>query len=226
MNIPKGLKLRHLEAFLAVADAKKFSGAARILNVSQPAMSKTLIDLEAQLETQLFERTGRRAILTPGGEVFRRHAISSMQSLEAGCRILSDHLYTDRVRAGVLPAVAGGFFPSVALEFHDLRPEARIEVMSGPNHYLINMLRSGENDLMIGRMLGSKDMLGLCFEHLYDEPIELVARANHPGLGLGPFQMLSKYPLILPNSGAIIRQSVNLYLSILGLSRNPAGCRL
>ena len=111
MNIPKDLKLRHLEAFLAVADAGTISGAARVRNVSQPAMSKTLSELEGQLGTQLFERTGRRAILTPGGEAFRRHAIAALQSLEAGCRVLSGPSHTDLVKVGVLPTVAGGFFP-------------------------------------------------------------------------------------------------------------------
>ncbi|MGY9038130.1 MAG: LysR substrate-binding domain-containing protein [Rhodobacterales bacterium] len=218
MNIPRDLKLRHLEAFLAIAETGTISGAARAQHVSQPAMSKTLSDLEGQLGCQLFERTGRRAILTTGGEVFRRHAKASLQSLEAGCRVLSAPSHTDLVKAGVLPTVAGGFFPSVALEFYDQRPDARIGVLTGPNHYLIDMLRSGKIDLMIGRMPNSKDMPGLSFEHLYDEPIELVARADHPALGRKPAQMLTEYPLILPNPGAIIRQSVDQYLSAMGLS--------
>jgi len=218
MNIPNGLKLRHLEAFLSVAEAGTISAAARVRNVSQPALSKTVSELEAQLGTELFERTGRRAILTPGGEAFRRHAIAALQSLEAGCRVLSGPSHRDLVKVGVLPTVAGGFFPSVALEFHELRPEARIGVMTGPNRYLIDMLRSGKIDLMIGRMPGSKDMPGLSFEYLYDEPIELVARAGHPALGRDPVQALSTYPLILPNPGAIIRATVDQYLSAMGLS--------
>lgn len=218
MNIPKDLKLRHLEAFLAVAETGTISAAARAQNVSQPAMSKTLSDLEAQLGTLLFERTGRRAILTAGGEVFRGHAVASLQSLEAGCRVLRVPAHTDLVKVGVLPTVAGGFFPSVALEFYAQRPDARIAVMTGPNRYLIDLLRSGKIDLMIGRIPSSKDMPGLAFEHLYDEPIELVARAGHPAFGLDPAQILSEFPLILPNPGAIIRQSVDQYLSALGLS--------
>jgi LysR family pca operon transcriptional activator len=218
MNIPKDLKLRHLEAFLAVAETGTISAAARSQNVSQPAMSKTLSDLEAQLGTQLFERTGRRAILTAGGEVFRSYAVASLQSLEAGCRVLGAPAHTDLIKVGVLPTVAGSFFPSVALEFYDQRPDAHIRVMTGPNRYLIDMLRSGKIDLMIGRMPSSKDMPGLSFEYLYDEPIELVARAGHPALGRAPAKILSDYPLILPNPGAIIRQSVDQYLTALGLS--------
>ena len=51
---------------------------------------------------------------------------------------------------------------------------------------------------MVGRMPTSRDMPGLSFEYLYDEPIELVARAGHPALGRDPVRALSEFPLILP----------------------------
>ena len=108
MNIPNGMKLRHLEAFLAVAEAGTISAAARARNVSQPALSKTIGELEAQLGTELFTRTGRQAILTPAGEAFRRHALSSLQSLEAGVRALTGGGRMDVVKVGVLPTVASG----------------------------------------------------------------------------------------------------------------------
>jgi LysR family transcriptional regulator, pca operon transcriptional activator len=218
MDIPKGLKLRHLEAFLAVAETGTISGAARARHVSQPALSKTMADLELELGTQLFERTGRRAVLTPGGEAFRRHAIAALQSLEAGCRVLNGPTHTDLVKVGVLPTVAGGFFPSVALEFSKLHPEARIGVMTGPNRYLIDLLRAGKIDLMVGRMPTAKDISGLSFEYLYDEPIELVVRAGHPAQARDPVAALSEFPMILPNPGAIIRATVDQYLSAMGLS--------
>ena len=89
MDIPNGLKLRHLEAFLTVAQAGTISAAARQRNVSQPALSKTISELEGLLGAHLFERTGRRAVLTPAGENFRAHARAALQSLEAGVRDLS-----------------------------------------------------------------------------------------------------------------------------------------
>lgn len=212
------MKLRHLQAFLAVAQGGTISAAARARNVSQPALSKTIAELEALLGARLFERTGRRAVLTPAGESFRAHALAALQSLETGVRDLSGKAAADLVKVGVLPTVAGGFFPSVALEFSRARPEARIGVITGPNRYLIEMLRGGKIDLMVGRMPSAHDMPGLSFEYLYDEPIVLVGRADHPGLGTPAHTALAAHPLILPNPGAIIRRNVDQYLAALGLS--------
>ena len=218
MNIPPGLKLRHIEAFLAVAQNGTISAAARARNVSQPALSKTIGELETFLGTALFERTGRRAVLTPAGEGFRAHALVAVQSLEAGVRDLSGKAAPGLVKVGVLPTVAGGFFPSVALDYHRTQQQARIGIITGPNRYLLDMLRSGGIDLMVGRMPSAKDMPGLSFAHLYDEPVLLVARADRPALALPAPEALAMYPLIAPNPGAIIRQTVDQYLAAQGLS--------
>jgi len=218
MSIPNGMKLRHLEAFLAVSQNGNISAAARARNVSQPALSKTITELETLLGSQLFERAGRRAILTSAGEGFRAHALAAVQSLEAGVRDISGRAAADLVKVGVLPTVAGGFFPSVALGLTQARPEVRIGIITGPNHYLIDLLRSGRIDLMVGRMPSARDMPGLSFEFLYDEPILLVGRVDHPALSLSPHEALATYPLILPNPGAIIRENVDRYLSAMGLS--------
>lgn len=218
MAIPIGMKLRHLEAFLAVSQNGNISAAARARGVSQPALSKTITELETLLGAPLFERVGRRALLTPAGEGFRVHALAALQSLEAGVRDLSGKGTADLVKVGVLPTVAGGFFPSVALDFAQARPEARIGIITGPNRYLIGILRAGKIDLMVGRMPSARDMPGLSFEYLYDEPIVLVGRAGHPALSRSAREALSAFPLILPNPGAIIRETVDRYLSAMGLS--------
>ncbi len=211
------MKLRHLEAFLSVAEAGTISAAARARHVSQPALSKTISELETQLGAPLFERTGRRVVLTLAGEAFRRHALSSLQSLEAGVRAISGGGRTDVVKVGVLPTVASGLFPTVALEFSELRPEARIAVITGPNRYLIERMRSGGLDLVVGRMAPARDMAGLSFEYLYDETVYLVARKGHPAVGGSPVEALRRYPVILPNPGSIIRQQVMQYLIASGL---------
>ncbi|WP_404933500.1 LysR substrate-binding domain-containing protein [Nitratireductor sp. L15S-10] len=146
------------------------------------------------------------------------HALSALQNLEAGVRSLSGGAAVDLVKVGVLPTVAGGFFPSVALDFAQARPQARTGVITGPNRYLIEMLRRGKIDLMVGRMPSARDMPGLSFEYLYEEPILLVARTGHPALQRPAREALSGFPLILPNPGAIIRETVDRYLAAMGLS--------
>ena len=78
------------------------------------------------------------------------------------------------------------------------------------------MLRGGKIDLMAGRVPSAKDLPNLSFEYLYNEPIELVARAGKPQTGCNPVQALSEFPLVLPSSGKIIRKPVDQYLSVMG----------
>lgn len=222
MNIPSGLKLRHLEAFLAVAAHGSISAAARARNVSQPALSKTISDLETLLGVPLFERIGRRTLPSPAGETFRVHAQAAMRDLESAVAAFAGGGAGGEVRVGVLPTVAGQFFPSVALEFSQSFDGMRVAVVSGPHDTLVEMLRSGKIDLMVGRMPVAHDMPGLSFEYLYEEPIVLVARADHPARGRPAREAVAHYPLILPNAEAIIRQNVNQYLSRLGISDGAA----
>lgn len=217
MSIPNGLKLRHIEGFLAVAQDGTISGAARKLNMTQPALSKTIGELELRLGSVLFDRVGRKTVLTAAGETFQRHAMSAMNSIEAGVRSLGGEDRRHTVSVGILPTVAGEFFPSVALEFSRQRPEAQIRVLTGPNKYLLERLRAGEIDLMVGRMPTAADLAGLKFEFLYEDPIWLVARAGHPMADADPADAVRKSPLILPNKGAIIREAVDAYLNVIGL---------
>lgn len=218
MVLPNGMKLRHLEAFLAVAQHGTISAAARARHVSQPALSKTIAELELLLGTTLFDRSGRRVVLTPAGSGFRAHALAALSRLETGVRALSGQPPAGLVKVGVLPTVAGGFFPAVALDFARQRPEARIGVVTGPNRYLIGQLRAGKIDLMVGRMPQPEDMPGLSFDYLYDEPILLVGRAGHPAAADPAPRALARHPVILPNPGAIIRQTVDRYLAAQGLA--------
>jgi LysR family pca operon transcriptional activator len=222
MAIPNGIRLRHLEAFLAVCEGGTISGAAKVRHISQPALSKTIGELEKLLDVTLFNRVGRQTIPTAEGEIFRRHALDSLRSLDAGCGALSGTDSASRVKVGVLPTVIGGFFPDVARDFSARRPDVSTSIFTGPNGYLIDLLRSGQIDLMVGRMPASKDMPGLSFEYLYEEPISLVARPGHPMAKRSAAEAVQTCPLILPNTGAIIRGMVEEFLHSVGVQKFEA----
>jgi len=216
MVIDVPLKLRQLHVVLAVAEAGSVSAAARRLNVSQPALSKTIADTERLLGQRLFDRAGRRMTLTAQGLAFERHARDALRSIERGIRTVSGGADADAVSVGVLPTVAGGLFPEVARAFATTSPDTVLSVMTAPHGHLLDKLRGGEIDLMVGRMPAPDEMSGLRFDFLYEDPIELVARAGHPGLSLGADIALRRYPLILPHQQSIIRGSVDGFLRARG----------
>ncbi len=82
--------LRQLSYFIAVAEHCGFSRAAAALHVSQPALSQQIRQLEAMLEVQLFDRSGRRIRLTDAGEIWLEYARRALRDLEEGRRALHD----------------------------------------------------------------------------------------------------------------------------------------
>lgn len=217
MIMHPALKLRHIRAFLDIAADGSLSSVARRHGISQPALSRTLAEMEDLLATPLFRREKRRLVLTEAGALFRRHASLGLQALEDGVAALRPGGSGDSIRVGILPTAAPRLFPRVALRFREAHPETLLKIETGPHSYLLRLLREDEIDLMIGRMPVAGEMAGLAFEHLYEEEIVLVARAGHPLRAQSLPGLLQAVPLILPPEGALIRRAVNDFLATLGL---------
>lgn len=223
MIMHPGIKLRHIRVFLDIAARGNLSAAARAQGITQPALSRTLAELETLLGVPLFRRERRRLILTEAGALLRGHAATALQTLEAGVAALHPDRAAGRIGVGVLPTAATRLFPRVALRFHEAAPQMTLAVETGPHSHLVRLLREGRIDLMIGRMPVAADMAGLRFDHLYEDPVALVSRAGHPMLGGATEAALAACPLILPPRDALIRPGVEAYLLGRNLSpRQPA----
>lgn len=219
MIIHPGIKLRHIRTFLDIAAEGTLSAVARRQGISQPALSRTLAELEDLLAVSLFRRERRRLVLTPEGSLFRHHASIGLQSLESGVAALNASSHGGSTRIGILPTAASRLFPRVAARFLALRPETVLKIETGPHSFLLSLLREGKIDLMVGRMPDPSEMAGLSFAHLYEEDVVLVARAGHPLAGRKVAELLSEVPVILPSEGAVIRKAVDNYLEVQGLHR-------
>src|SRR5690606_18963478 len=91
---------------------------------------------------------------------------------------------------------------------------------TGPNNYLFSLLRTGDVDIVIGRMAEPDLMLGLAFEHLYSESVVLVVRPDHPLLALEDFHpsLIEPYQVLMPTPDAVIRHHVDRMLLVHGIS--------
>jgi LysR family pca operon transcriptional activator len=201
------ISYRHVRCFLEVARLSSVGQAADALAISQPAVSKTLRELEERLGVPLFERAGRRLRLTTAGRLFQKHAGLSLAELDRGVRALAGPAERDLLAVGVLPTVATRVLPKAALAFARAVPEACLRASTGPNRFLLSQLRDGRLDLVVGRLAAPDEMAGLVFEQLYSEAVVAVVRAGHPLLA-APGMPLTGFPLILPPPDAIIRQVV------------------
>lgn len=184
------IRLRHLHTFLAVAREQNLGRAADKLALSQPAVSKTLAELEALTNCKLFERGRHGAMLTQDGEHFLTHALSILDTIEAAGQAFGERAGAASggvalIRVGALPTVAPDVLPNAIAAVRALRPASRIVVQTAANAPLLAQLKAGELDFAIGRMADPEMMVGLSFELLFVEPLILVVRAAHPLLSSG-----------------------------------------
>lgn len=145
------IKLRHLQAFLAVAKHNSFARAAEQLSVSPPAMSKTMRELEQEVSAQLFVRGPQGVTLTASGLALLRYAGPALNSLQQGLETLAGpEASAARVRLGALSTVEGGVLPLAIARLHQQAPDIGVQVETGASAYLLSQLGLGEFDLVVG----------------------------------------------------------------------------
>ena len=156
------LKTRQLMLLTAICDEGNIHRAAEVLNMSQPAASKLLKDLEDMLGVSLFERQPRGMRPNWYGETMIRHARIALSSLrEAGQEIdalkagLSGH-----VSLGAITGPALSLIPQAIMIVARENPKLRVELHVESSNVLIEQLAQGKIDIMIGRLFERQDKTG------------------------------------------------------------------
>jgi len=216
------IKYRQVSCFLEGAERRSFVRAAEALHTTQPAVSKTIAELEEALGVVLLERSRSGVRLTAYGEMFRRHAGASVAALRQGVESLVSAQAGAgmRVGIGVLPTVAAAVMPRAIKLAKERGLTATVYLATGTNDVLLEFLKTKSLDLVIGRFADGALMRELVFEHLYSEEIVLVGRARHPlaerqHASLG---VIKDYTVLLPEPGSIIRPTVDTLLRSRGVS--------
>lgn len=223
--IESRVRFRHLHTFLEVARQKSVVKAASILNVSQPAVTKTIRELEEALGVAVLERDGRGIRITRSGEIFMQHAGMAITALRQGIDSVANPGAEagPPIRIGTLPTVSAHIMPRAMQLFLNENTGVTIKIVTGENAVLLEQLRLGELDLVVGRLAAPEKMTGFFFEHLYSEQVVFVVRAGHPLLkgGQDVFEKLSDYPVLMPTRGSIIRPFVERFFIANGVAAIP-----
>lgn len=220
------IRLRHLHTFVAVAQQGTLGRAAETLNLSQPALSKTLNELEQLTGTRLFERGRLGAQLTVPGEQFLTHAVKVLDALNTAGQALNrkEDASADVVRIGALPTAALGILPAVIGRFHQQQKSTSLQVATMNNTMLLAGLKAGEIDLGIGRMSDPELMSGLNYELLFLESLKLVVRPGHPLLQETiTLSRVMEWPVVVSPKGTVPRQNAEALLQSQGC-KMPARC--
>lgn len=201
------IKFRHLEAFVAIARAKRLKRAAEQLNLTQPAISKTLKDLEEILNVSLMTRDRAGVRLTPEGKVFLQYAEQSTAALRQGINSIASLNESGGavLKIGTLPSVAAHVLPLAVERFRATSPKTTLHIDEGSHGFLTDRLRSGDLDLVVGRLGDAKTMTGLSFTALYSEKVVAVVAPNHPKSDATRLDQIERDLIIYPPDSAAIR---------------------
>lgn len=176
------LKLRQLRLLTAVADEGTVLKGAQALNIAQPAATKTIKELEEALGVQLFERSSRGMTPTDSGEVMIKHAkliLAQLRHASEELQSLGEGL-SGRVYVGTLLAASPTLLPRAMTLLRQRRPGIAVTVTEGTIDRLMSGLRTGDIDIVLGRLPEYREREGLEQEVLYLDSISIVASKDHP----------------------------------------------
>lgn len=177
---------RLLRHFLKVVERRTITGAAEALNISQPALTRSIRQLEKTIGVKLFERLPTGVVLTRQGEALSRraklmeleyrHALAEIAALEQGLAGI--------LRIGAGPVWITTILPRVVAEFHQQFPRVKVQLTSGVIDTLFPSLLEGEIDLVCST-LDFPSQPEILREPMIRIRHAVVARAAHPLAGRG-----------------------------------------
>lgn len=179
------MELRHLRYFIAVAEWKGFSHAARRLYISQSAISEQISDLENEIGVQLLLRNRRQVILTDAGQVFLEEAkkvlAAADNAIESAQRAIRGQV--GNLRIGFFTNGIGVFFSSLIREFRKTHPDVKLSLFEMSARLQMEALVNNEIDIAFTRELDPQFTAALTSELLFTEPLVAVLPRDHPLAG-------------------------------------------
>lgn len=219
--IRANLKPRHLQLLVALDNFRHIGRAAASLNLSQPAVSLSLGELEKGLGLALFERHARGVTPNAYGECLVRHARQLLTGLEQAREELQA-LQTGaagKIQVGALPAVASALLPQALAAYKRAYPTSQVMVTEGSMDNLLPLLRGGQLELLVGRLM-TRAADDVSEEALYDGLNVVVVRREHPLARRRKLRWpdLQDFPWVLPPVGSLAREPLEVALRQHGMA--------
>lgn len=208
------MEIRQLRYYIFAAKTLNFTEAARLSNISQSTLSQQIKQLETDLGVSLFERIGKRILLSEAGRSFLPFAEKTVADAENGAQMLRDmeNLKTGKLRIGV----TYGLSPVLAQtlkRFCSLYTEMTVEVIYRKAAELLELLHSGDLDFALSfNLLEPDDRIEE--QHLFTTHLCVVVEENHPlasCIQINP-AVLANYPIVIPSKGVNARHQFDSFI--------------
>lgn len=197
--------MTQLRALIAIADGGGYAGASRATGLSEPSLHRALHDLSVALRKPLIERRGRGTMLTEAGRRTVRGFRLARAEIEAGLFEIAamGGRETGRITIGAMPLSRARLLPAVVTAFHRAHPDVEIRIIEGSYTELIEPLRDGEIDMLIGAVRGGAP--DLSETALFDDRPVILGRKGHPASGNAEIMRLAQYPWTIAAPGTPLR---------------------
>ena len=146
------LNFRQLEAFRAVMLTGSMTGAGKLINISQPAVTRLIRDLEADLDLMLFRRFGARITPTAEGQRLYREVeryFAGADRIRESARAIRE-LKTGHLHVGAMLTLSTGCLPKAVHRFLQLHPDVTVSIHSDSSLNIVDMVTHGQLDLGLG----------------------------------------------------------------------------
>ena len=216
--------MSRMRALLALADSGSYNGASVVTGLSLPSLHRAVNDLSLSLRRVLVERRGKAVALTDAGRQMARTFRLARVELEAGLAEL-EALKGHEIRSiaiGAMPLSRARVLPAAITRFQRRHPQVRIAIIEGSRAELVEPLRNGAIDFMVGALRDPLIEPDLVQRPLFRDRPAIVARKGHPLEGRDPsLADLAAYPWIVAAPGAPLRSTWEQMFAEAGLEQPP-----
>lgn len=217
------LKIRHLRILAALDQMGQITRVARALNVTQPAISKQIAELERELGSMIIVRQGNTVVFTPVGALLVRHAkdvLNRMQRTEFDIEALRKGL-GGQVRIGVAASLMPTILPEAIRLMVQAAPSAVVTVSEGHFYQMLPTLLGGEIDMMLTRVWRPAPLDGMEQLSLGAEPLLVVAGSSHPLARQNSvtWEAALEWPWLRTAVGSVASDAMEAFLTERGLPR-------
>lgn len=215
------MKLRSLRVVATVASQGSLLKAAEVLGLSQPALTKSLREVEEVVGVRLFDRHARGVHPNEYGTLLAdasQKILDILLQTEEGLDRI-DNRVGGTVLVGALPTAAAGVVPALLSELHEVEPNIVVRVIEDRIDNLVAGLLMGDIDIVVGRLYTPLDHANhVVALPLYDEPMAFLVGAQHPLASLDAVRTeeLARHPLALPLGSLRVRADTQAFLEGMG----------
>lgn len=199
--------MAQLRALIALADAGSYISASAVTGLSQPSLHRAVRELETASGLTLFVRRGRGVAITDAGRTIVRAFRLVRTELQTGLFEIAalEGAAVGRIAIGAMPLARAKLIPRAVARFHQRHPDLRIDIVDGPHGELMEQLRDGDLDFLIGALRFPEPGKDVRQKPLFDDHLVIAARAGHPLAGHGAAQPaateLARFPWVIARAG-------------------------